>query len=452
MLSRLPFWSVLICSMLFCFPVLAQDAPAAMQTATSVDKLWVLMAAGMVFMMQAGFLCLEAGLIRFKNISSVSFKNIVDWSVVLVFFYLIGFGLMFGHSWKGLVGVDFFAFNTLTNIAGGHELGWIFFLFQLAFAGTAATIVSGAMAERTAFIPYIVASIIIGLVIYPVFGHWVWGNLFFAGNEPWLAAMGYIDFAGSSVVHVVGGMLALVGIITVGPRLGRYDNYGTIQRFSQSNPAIAGLGALLLWFGWWGFNGGSTLKFDDTVAPIIFNTNLAAGGAALAAFFHCYLFQKKADISDKFIGGGLGGLVAITAFPHMVTPLGALAVGLIAGVVHNLSYDLVIKVMKLDDPVGAVPVHLFCGALGILLVPIFGDAEMMQHSRTTQFTIQAIGLMVCIGWTLATSFIMFKVIDKLMGLRVSPSQEESGVHIGGDEEDAVEAIDETELNELLGSL
>ncbi len=432
-------------------PVLAQEEVAAVtQTATQMDKLWVLIAAAMVFLMQAGFLCLEAGLIRTKNIASVSFKNIVDWSVVLVFFYLIGFGLMFGHSWKGLIGLDCFAFETLNGLNGGHELGWIFFIFQLAFAGTAATIVSGAMAERTAFLPYIAASTIIGLLIYPVYGHWVWGNLFFAANKPWLAEMGYIDFAGSSVVHAVGGMLALVGIITVGPRLGRYDNYGTIQKFSQSNTATAGLGVLLLWFGWWGFNGGSTLKFDDSVAPIIFVTNLAAGAAALAAFFHCYIFQNKEDISDKFIGGALGGLVAITAFPHMVTPLGALGVGVIAGVVHNLSYDLVIKVMKLDDPVGAVPVHLFCGALGILLVPIFGDAAQMPHSRVTQFTVQAIGLMVCIGWTLGTSFIMFRVLDKLFGLRVSPSQEESGVHIGGEED--TDAIDDAELNELLGAL
>jgi len=429
----------------FSFPAMAQGS-----SVTDADKLWVLLSAMAVFLMQAGFLCLEAGMIRYKNIASVAFKNIVDWSVVTIVFYLIGFGLMFGHSWQGLIGIDMFAAETMT-VAGGSELGWFFFIFQLAFAGTAATIVSGALAERAAFMPYILAAVFISLVTYPIFGHWVWGNLFFAENASWLANMGYVDFAGSSVVHMVGGIIALVGIVSIGPRLGRYDNYGNIQKFEQHNTAIAGLGILLLWFGWWGFNGGSALKFDESVVVIILNTNLAAGAAALSAFFHSYFMQGKADISDKFMGGALGGLVAITALPHMVSPLGALGVGILAGIVHNLSYDIVIKFMKIDDPVGAIPVHAFCGALGILCVPIFGKAEFLPHaSRITQFTVQSIGLMACIGWTLVMSVLMFKLLDIFVGLRVSPAQEESGVHIGG-EEDTSE-VDEDELKSLLGAL
>lgn len=449
---------IAILSLTFIFSLFVLPAVAQESTISNINanKLWVLIAAAAVFLMQAGFLCLEAGMVRFKNIASVSFKNIVDWAVVCVFFYLVGFGLMFGHSWHGLIGVDMFAFPTLDGIQGGSELGWIFFLFQLAFAGTAATIVSGGMAERTAFIPYILASVIIGLVIYPVFGHWAWGNLFFPGNKPWLASLGYVDFAGSSVVHMVGGITALVGIVKVGPRLGRYDDYGNIQSFEQSNPAMAGLGVLLLWFGWWGFNGGSTLALDNSVGLIIFNTNVAAGAAALTAFFHSYIFQKSADISDKFMGGALGGLVAITALPHIVTPLGAIGVGIVAGVAHNYSYDLVIKFMKLDDPVGAVPVHAFCGAVGILSVPIFGRAELLPHtSRITQFAVQSMGLFVCIAWTLLSSLAMFWVIEKLTGLRVSPSQEESGVHISGretDDDDYTSDVDDRELRELLGAL
>jgi ammonium transporter, Amt family len=395
---------------------------------TEPDRLWMIISAALVFFMQAGFLCLETGLARSKHVISISLKNIADWCIASICFYLIGFGLMFGHSWNGFFGTDLFAFTHLHQ-PEALSLGLIFFLFQLAFAGTATTIFSGAMAERTAFIPYILSAMVISTFIFPVFGHWVWGDLFFNTNVAWLKHLGYVDFAGASVVHVVGGTISLVGIWMVGPRLGRFDRNGRIRKFEPSNIAIAGLGVLALWLGWWGFNGGSLLQFKgEKIALIIINTNLAGATGAMAAYLHAALFQQQRDMMEKLMGGALGGLVAITALAHMVSPLGAIGTGFLAGIVHNLAYEIISRKLKLDDPIGVIPIHCVCGCLGILCVPIFGYSQMLPTgSRLAQFGIQSFGLAICLLWTMAISGVLFYFLKRFIGLRVSPLEEIQGV-------------------------
>lgn len=418
--------------------------------AVSVDALWVLVAASFVFLMQAGFLAFEVGCVRPKSATSVAMKNIIDWVMITLVFFLFGFGLMFGHSEAGLIGTDLFALVGL-DAPDGLPLKSIFFIFQLAFAATAATIVSGAMSERTGFVAYLCISLCIGTVIYPVLGHWVWGNLYFGSNEPWLAAIGFRDFAGSTVVHSVGGWIALVGIWFIGPRMGRYDEHGVIKPMESKSVTWSAFGCFILWFGWWGFNGGSTLSLNDQVGGIIINTNLAAAAGGLSAFVHSYFFQERRDVYGKLLGGVLGGLVAITAGCDVVTPLGALAIGVIAGVVHNYAFDLLKYRLRLDDPVGAVPVHLACGIFGTLAVAIFGQQELLGMPRMQQLGVQLVGIGAAFAWTATTAFLMFKFLKGVIGLRVSPREEMDGIQI---ERRAtprgVEALDEDLIKELLG--
>jgi ammonium transporter, Amt family len=371
--------------------------------------------------------------------------------ITSIFFYLIGFGYMFGHSAGGFIGTDLFM---LDGIASGNSLGLVFFLFQLAFAGTSITIVSGAMSERTGFISYLVLSLFIGLIIYPVTGHWVWGNLFFEDNPAWLADMGFIDFAGSTVVHSVGAWVALVGIWTVGPRIGRYKSNGVIQNLGGTNIAYSVLGLFILWFGWWGFNGGSTLKLDDSVGGIILNTNLSAAIGGITAFYHAFLFQKKRDIYEKLIGGVLGGLVAITACCHIVSPLAALFIGFIAGILHNVSYELLTRRWKLDDPVGAIPVHGFCGVWGTLSVGLFAQADKFPAGwdRLNQIGVQLLGIVVVFAFTTISAFLILRILKVTVGLRVSPIEEKTGMYFAVSEEDTSdEEIDaETLMNFMDG--
>ena len=380
--------------------------------------LWVLLAAGLVYFMQAGFLAFEVGNVRAKNTAATAMKNLGDWVVISLIFFLIGYGLMFGHSESGYVG---------TTLFGGDGFGddpwqWTKFLFQLAFAGTAATIVSGAMAERTGFKAYLVFTVGMGALIYPVYGHWVWSD------NGWLAQMEFHDFAGASVVHLVGAVASFVGVSMVGPRLGRYASDGSMTRLEINSPAWSALGIIILWFGWWGFNGGSTLRFDATVLPIIVKTNIAAAAGAVVAFVHCSVFQKRSDIQSKFLGGALGGLVAITAGADTVQIPGAFVIGAVAGVLHNVSFDLVLKRWRLDDVCGAIPVHGFCGIWGLLAVPVFSSGGDMLKG----LGVQALGVGVCVVWTAVTSFIVLAAVKQLVGLRVAPMREIRGLGIGED--------------------
>lgn len=421
-----------------------------------IDAIWVLVAAALVFLMQAGFKSLEVGLVRKIHIETVAIKNVIDWVIASIIFFIFGFGFMFGESFSGIIGTNLFANMNLYNVSDGNALGVIFFMFQLAFAGTALTIVSGAMSERTGFIPYMTISVFIALIIYPIFGHWCWGNLFFANNTSWLADLGFIDFAGSSVVHSVGAWVSLAGLSLLGPRLGRFKADGSPAEIVPYRISYATLGLFLLWVGWWGFNGGSTLAFDNTVGPIILNTNIAAAAAALTAYFHCKLFQNKSGIYEKVIGGALGGLVAITASPHIQTPLTSIIVGFAAGLVHNFAYEFLLK-KKIDDAVGAIPVHGFCGALGTLLVVIapeiwMADGAFNFAGLLHQIGVQLVGIVVCFVWAFGASYLLFLLLKRTVGLRVSPDEERNGITLFPKPGDTKEDIDEDELESLLKGL
>ncbi|MBR06693.1 MAG: hypothetical protein CMP48_03320 [Rickettsiales bacterium] len=392
---------------------------------SNADTLWILISAALVFFMQAGFKVLETGLVKTEHRSGIGVKNLMDWVAGSLAFFTIGFGIMFGQSSHGIMGTSMF-FGL--GIDKGYDM--VFFIFQLAFAGTALTIVSGAMSGRTALAPYFVASLFTAIIVYPVFGHWAWGNLLIEDNHPWLASLGFMDFARSTVVHSVGAWVGLAGIWMVGPRLGRYNAVGKIQPVKASDYAYSILGLMILWLGWWGFNGGSTLAFNVDVPLIILNTNLAAAAACFSAYMHAKFAQKNTDLIEKVIGGSLTGLVAITACCNVVSPIGSLMIGLIAGIIHNLAYVFISEKLKLDDPVGAIPVHGFGGVFGTLCVALFGKEELLAHSRWEQLGIQGLGIVVCMVFTLSISFIIFYLVKFTIGLRLSPMEEKTGSIFG----------------------
>jgi Amt family ammonium transporter len=416
-----------------------------------IDQLWVLIAACLVFVMQAGFLCFEVGSVRRKTVKSVAVKNGADWIVCALAFFLLGFGLMFGHSAGGIVGTDLFMGVGLEQANEVVPFPTIFFLFQLGFAATAVTIVSGAMAGRAGLVSYLVTSFFVALIVYPLFGHAVWGGTLFAGEEGWLASLGFVDFAGSTVVHSAGAWVALAGVWIVGPRLGRFKRDGSVKPMKSYSAAFQYLGVLFLGAGWWGFNGGSTLALNESVGPIILNTMLAAAGGGLASFSHCWFAQAKRDLNAKLVGGLLGGFVAITACCHAVNPIASLLIGLVAGVVHNVGYDFLLYRMRLDDPVGVVPVHGFCGVWGTLAFALFADAEMLAHGRAVQFGVQLLGVVTCLVWAGTTGYACFKLIERVFGLRVSPEEEAAGIDLSGDVvvESRPDPVDEDLLRRLM---
>lgn len=396
-----------------------------------LDSLWVAFAAALVMLMQAGFLCLEAGFVRERHAEGVALKNLVDWILSNLIFFAVGFGLMFGESHSGVVGTSLFALHGLASIEGPIAQNGVFYLFQLGFAGTSATIVSGAIAGRVSVLAYLCSTIAIASLVYPVIGHWSWGNALIGSNEPWLASLGFVDFAGSTVVHSSGAWFALVAAHSIGPRRGRFDARGEVRPIPAHSIALATLGVLLLWLGWWGFNGGSTLRFDARVASIIINTNLAGAAGALIALVHGWRFQARRDLSAKLLGGALGGLVAVTASCHLVSPLGAIFVGAVGGWVHNLAFEFLLRNMRIDDPVGAVAVHGFCGAWGTLAVAIVVPAEQLEMGRLAQLAVQATGVLACFAWSSTIAFVTFAWIRRTIGLRLSPEQELGGVDASG---------------------
>jgi len=426
-----------------------------------LDRFWVFIAAVLVFFMQAGFKAFEAGMVRKVHDDNVAIKNVLDWLIISLVYFLLGFGFMFGDSMGGMIGTSLFrpTFSIMQdakNNIDDQNLGLEFFLFQLVFAAIAASIVSGAISERIALVPYILLSIFIGSVIYPVFGHWAWGGTYLLNDQGWLYAWGFRDFAGSTVVHSVGAWVALAGIMVIGPRNGRYDERGNLNKkdFVPSNLGYSTLGVFILWFGWWGFNGGSQLKYDENVATIIINTILSGSTAGLTAFFHALLKSNdKNEIFPKFLGGILGGLVAITACCNTVTTSEAMLIGAVAGLVHNYTYDFLMLKLKLDDPVGAVAVHGFCGAWGTMCVAFFGDLGTDFYSlnneilfsehgffrflgdytiRIKQAAVQLTGIVIAFLFSFSLSYMFFKIIRKLpgIGLRVLPSDEKSGSLLG----------------------
>ncbi len=400
---------------------------------SDANQLWVLVSASLVFFMQAGFLCYEVGLARPVHASVVAIKNLVDWTISSIGFFLVGFGLMFGSSLEGLIGTDMFlldgTFGRLidnnADIFGDEISGGLFFLFQLAFAGTAITLVSGSLVERTTVLAYSVIAVALAVVIYPVYGHWVWGNFVNGDNGAWLAELGFHDFAGGTVVHLLGATAAFVGIAMIGPRIGRFGPGGEVREMAGTSVGMTMLGVLILWFGWWGFNGGSFLTFNGSALMGIIVTNLAAVSGLIGAGLFAYLFQHRYSLNMKLAGGAIGGLVAITPGADVVTPLGAIATGLIAGVIYSYGNDWLLK-RGVDDALGVIPAHGFCAAFGTVSLAFFSGAGTLERSRMEQFGVQLLGVAVCVIWAAFTSYAVYWFIQRFFGLRVSPAEEMTG--------------------------
>jgi len=381
------------------------------------DYVWTLVAAALVFFMQAGFAIVETGFTRAKNAVNIMMKNLMDFSMGSLAYWAIGFGLMFGVSATGWFGTSGFFLSDFTP--GGDPWVLAFWMFQVVFAATAATIVSGAMAERTKFSGYLIYSVIISAFIYPIFGSWAWGSLYKGGG--WLENLGFIDFAGSTVVHSVGGWAALAGAIVLGPRLGKYIGKGKIKPILGHNLPLAALGVFILWLGWFGFNPGSTTAANKDIAMIFVNTNLAAAAGSVLALITSWIKYGKPEIGMT-LNGALAGLVAITSPCATVTPLSAIIIGSIAGVIVVFSVIFFDRI-RIDDPVGAISVHGVNGAWGTLAAGIFN----MGGTSLKIIGVQALGIGACFVWTFPMAFLLFKIIDKTIGLRVSPEEETEGL-------------------------
>jgi len=407
----------------------AEDSvPTAMSNKEAIDLVqthanyvWTLVAAALVFFMQAGFAMVETGFTRAKNAINILMKNLMDFSLGSLAYWAVGFGLMFGATKTGWFGTTGFFLSDFTP--DGDPWVLAFWMFQVVFAATAATIVSGAMAERTKFISYLIYSVVISLVIYPIFGSWAWGSLFHGGGwlETFVKDTPFIDFAGSTVVHSVGGWAALAGAIVLGPRIGKYGKDGKPRAILGHNMPLAALGVFILWLGWFGFNPGSTTTADKSIAMIFVNTNLAAAaGAAMALIVSWFKFGKPEV--GMTLNGALAGLVAITAGCANVTPSSSIIIGAVAGVLVVMSVLFFDKI-KIDDPVGAVSVHGVNGAWGTFAAGLFNIGGTSAKILMVQLT----GIGACFVWTFTIAFIMFKVISWTIGLRVSPEEEIEGL-------------------------
>ncbi|WP_437396983.1 ammonium transporter [Flagellimonas lutimaris] len=401
-----------------------------------MGALWILIAGILVFFMQAGFTLVEVGFTRSKNSGNIIMKNLMDLAVGSIMFWAVGYAIMYGSD---LVAGGFFRTSP-------SEQGYLFFsaddwynlFFQTVFCATAATIVSGAIAGRTKFSTYLIFSALMTTLIYPISGSWYWPF----DDDAWLNTAGFIDFAGSSVVHAVGGGAALVAAIMVGPRIGKYVD-GKAQAIPGHNMTFGAIGVFILWLGWFGFNGGSQLAWggDDTIAAssVIINTNLAAAIGAIGAMFFTWAKYGKADISMT-LNGALAGLVGITAGCGAVSAWGALAIGLICGIVVVLSIEFIDKKLKIDDPVGAISVHGTCGFLGTALIGFFAlDGGLFYGGSAKLLWVQTYGSLSYILWAALTTFIILFILKKTLGLRVSEQEETEGLDI---HEHGVEAYPE----------
>jgi Amt family ammonium transporter len=397
---------------------------AAEAVQLNLNIVWTAVAAFLVFFMQAGFAMVEAGFTRAKNACNIMMKNLMDFSIGSIMWFLVGFGLMFGGGASGFFGGSHFA---ATDFAAS-DLNWTFWIFQCVFAGTAATIVSGAMAGRTKFTGYLCYSAVICAVIYPISGHWAWGSLFGLG-EGWLEKMSFIDFAGSTVVHSCGAWLALAGAIVLGPRLGKYTPDGKSMPILGHNIPLAALGVFILWFGWFGFNPGSTTTGDNSIGFIAMTTNLAAAAGAITAMVTAWIRFKKPDVSMS-LNGVLAGLVAITAGCANVTPIHAIIIGALAGILVVVSVEFIDKVLKIDDPVGAVSVHGVCGAFGTIMAGVFNTPGTPGYVEGGSVMTQIIGAGAMFVWAFGLGMILFTVIKKTIGLRASADEELRGLDIG----------------------
>ncbi len=432
-MRRLVF-SVLLVSLVFALASGAWAADEEPDMASQIgdltmglDTAWVLIAGFLVFLMQAGFAMVEAGFTRAKNACNILFKNYADFSVAAIMFFLVGFGFMFGKDAGGFIGVDGFMLAGVED-DGIPAIG--FYFFQMVFCATAATIVSGGVAERMKFPSYLAYTLVLSAVVYPIIGHWIWGG-------GWLAEAGFHDFAGSTVVHATGGWAALAGTLWLGPRIGKYASNGEPKAILGHSIPLAALGVFLLWFGWFGFNPGSNLAVGDgtDIARIAATTNLAAAGGAVAAMIMVWVMFGKPDLSMT-MNGALAGLVAITAPCAVVTPGASIIIGLLAGIIVVLSVVFFDRI-KVDDPVGAISVHGTCGAFGTICVGLFGLEKyglgangLFVGGGASQLWVQLYGTVAAGAFAFVAMGIVFGIIKAIMGLRVTPEEELRGLDIG----------------------
>ena len=390
----------------------------------NLDLLWILLSAALVMFMQAGFTMLESGLVRAKNSYNVAIKNLCDFVVAVLVFWIAGFALMFGgqgnawFAWSGFSG---------SEIISSPQMA--FFIFQATFVGTAATIVAGAVAERAKFKAYIILSIIISLLIYPIFGHWVWGSAYTGTNPGWLENAGFMDFAGSTVVHSLGGWVALAACIMLGPRMGRFDDKGNPNKIPGHNLILSTLGVFILFLGWFGFNGGSSLTADASISGIILNTLLAACAGGVTSVGLSSFIKNKISV-ERALNGVLAGLVSITAGCAFVDPNSAILIGFIGACIVYFSEDLLIYQFKVDDPVGAIAVHGFGGIWGTLAIAFFAPLDLLAtENRLSQFMVQSIGVTACFIWAFSSSLMILYVLKSLNMLRVTAEEEELGLNV-----------------------
>ncbi len=391
----------------------------------ALDMIWLVLAAALVFFMQAGFAMVETGLTRAKNANNILMKNLMDFSAGALAYWAIGWAIMYGVSSAGFFGTNQFF------LAGADSSLFRDWMFQVVFAATAATIVSGAMAERTKFSSYLVYSVFVSALIYPISGHWIWNC------DGWLANAGFHDFAGSTVVHSVGGWIALAGAILLGARKGKYFEVAgkkQARAIPGHNMPLAALGVFILWFGWYGFNAGSTLSGTDlSIGLIAVTTTLSASAGAVASMITSWIWFKKPDPSMS-LNGALAGLVGITAGCAVATPLGSIIIGLTAGILVVLSVEFIDKVLHIDDPVGAVSAHGVCGAWGTIAVGLFANTDdikgLFYGGGFNQLGIQTLGVLSVFVWAFGIGLLLFISIRKTIGLRVSETEELQGLDIG----------------------
>jgi len=384
-----------------------------------IEILWLGLCTGLVFLMQAKFLCLESGLTRSKNNINVAVKNLADLGISLILFWAQGYGLMYGTSYAGIIGLSGFGLN-LQGLSGGQTIS---VLYQAMFCGTAVTILSGAIAERLKFKTYLLIAAVTSGLVYPILKHWMWSE---AG---WLKSLGVHDFAGATVVHSLGGWTALALLMIVGPRAGRFSESGEPVKITGSSLPTATLGALILWFGWFGFNGGSTMGIVEHVPNVLVNTAFAGAGGLLAALLVCSIRHDCAEV-EVLMNGSLAGLVAITANPLAISSSGAIAVGAI-GALAMLAVDWVLLKLQVDDAVGAIPVHLGAGVWGTLAVPLFGDLNQLgiTHGSGQQLIVQSIAILGCGAWAFGVTTIVFRMVNVRWPLRVTDEEERRGLNI-----------------------
>jgi Amt family ammonium transporter len=416
----------------------AQDPGGAATLASNpqspVDYVWILVCGALVFFMQAGFAMVEAGFCRAKNATNLMAKNTIDFVVASLVFMAIGFAFMMGNDYHGLIGTTGWFLH-----GSNYDVGrYLVFFWQLVFAGTAATIVSGAVAERLKFKAYFLYSLAVSAIIYPIYGHWVWGG-------GWLSklpfGLGHLDFAGSGVVHTVGGFVGLAGALVLGPRFGKFGKDGKPKAIPGHSITLAALGTFILWFGWFGFNSGSTFSAHQLrIAVIAVNTNLAAAAGAAVAILLVFAKTKKWDVG-MMLNGCLAGLVAVTAPCAWIEAWAAVVIGAIAGALVVLSVYFW-EGRGVDDPVGAVSVHAVNGVWGLISVGLFADGTyglcttdgplvkgLFYGGGAGQLIAQVIGAAVCVTWAFTLGFIAFKLMDKYFGIRISPEEELKGLDI-----------------------